>query len=284
MTKKGSIIAELRKEAGYTQKSLADALHITDKAVSKWERGISLPDVSLLPKLSLLLDADVALLLSSDAKPHEGWEGLLNLRESEMDLSQLIYDKPMVYYLLSHYLLLDVRKIHVLCSDRNRQYLSEQSFSEFGFELSFDGKIPDRNLMIMNRPCFLFGSDLTRQFQGSMVSKAIIKLKPEQIPAPFLFCPYEYNVFYFKNPEYLFEHATIKTLGRGMICLDMDNIDQILEIASFVRIYQKSSGMLIGSLEEIAFRKGIISKEKLMEIAEKVPYGNILKQIAIAEK
>ena len=36
----GKIIAKLCREAGYTQKTLADALHITDKAVSKWERGI----------------------------------------------------------------------------------------------------------------------------------------------------------------------------------------------------------------------------------------------------
>ena len=107
---KGNIIAELRREAGYTQKSLADALHITDKAVSKWERGLSLPDVALLPRLSLLLDADVELLLSQN-KLHKGWVGLLDLRTSTADLSRPVYDKPMVYYMLSHYLLLDIREI-----------------------------------------------------------------------------------------------------------------------------------------------------------------------------
>ena len=66
LNSKGNIIAELRREAGYTQKTLAEALHITDKAVSKWERGLSLPDVSILPKLSLLLGADMSLLLAPD--------------------------------------------------------------------------------------------------------------------------------------------------------------------------------------------------------------------------
>ncbi len=37
----GSFIRELRKEKGLTQKDLADVLHITDRAVSKWERGVS---------------------------------------------------------------------------------------------------------------------------------------------------------------------------------------------------------------------------------------------------
>ena len=37
----GSLIAKLRKEKGLTQKELADQLHITDRAVSKWERGVS---------------------------------------------------------------------------------------------------------------------------------------------------------------------------------------------------------------------------------------------------
>ena len=44
----GQLITELRKEKGLTQKQLADALNVTDKAVSKWERGLSFPDISML--------------------------------------------------------------------------------------------------------------------------------------------------------------------------------------------------------------------------------------------
>lgn len=47
----GAFIAENRKRQGLTQQQLAQILHITDKAVSKWERGLSYPDVTLLQPL-----------------------------------------------------------------------------------------------------------------------------------------------------------------------------------------------------------------------------------------
>ena len=46
--KVGKAITYLRKRAGYTQRDLATRIGISDKAVSKWERGISLPDIALL--------------------------------------------------------------------------------------------------------------------------------------------------------------------------------------------------------------------------------------------
>ena len=60
----GRFIAELRKQAGYTQKELADRLMVTDKAVSRWETGKGLPDTSLLRPLSEILGVSVGELLS----------------------------------------------------------------------------------------------------------------------------------------------------------------------------------------------------------------------------
>ncbi len=48
----GNAIKTLRLQAGYTQHALADVLGVTDQAVSKWERGLSVPDVSIITKLS----------------------------------------------------------------------------------------------------------------------------------------------------------------------------------------------------------------------------------------
>lgn len=60
----GRFICALRKEQGLTQKGLAERLKITDKAVSKWERGISCPDISLLPALAAALGVTVNELLA----------------------------------------------------------------------------------------------------------------------------------------------------------------------------------------------------------------------------
>ena len=280
-TNKGNIISELRREAGYTQKTLADALHVTDKAVSKWERGICQPDSSLLPKLSLLLDADIELLLHTKVTKDDEWIGLLDLQKWDVDLSEKVYDKPMVYFMLSHFLLLDIRDIYVRTSKKNEEFLSQKLFEDLGFTFTFDfGSLPKCNVMVLNRPLFLFGSDLTRQFQGAMATRSLVKLVPVNQGPTFLFCPTEYAFMYLKNPDYLYETASDKTLGRGMVSVELDSSDNIYDAGGFVRFYQNNSDLLIGSLEEIAFRKGIIDKDKFMELACETHYFDRLKSIA----
>lgn len=53
--KTGEFIYENRKKLGMSQKELANKLNITDKAVSKWERGLSFPDISMLIPISEVL-------------------------------------------------------------------------------------------------------------------------------------------------------------------------------------------------------------------------------------
>ena len=62
--KTGAFIAKRRKELNLTQKELADKLGITDRAVSKWENGRCMPDLSLLQPLSRILKVSVNDLLS----------------------------------------------------------------------------------------------------------------------------------------------------------------------------------------------------------------------------
>ncbi len=60
----GQFLYKLRKEKGMTQKQLAEKLYLSDKAVSKWERGLSLPDISLIMPLSKILEVTTTELLS----------------------------------------------------------------------------------------------------------------------------------------------------------------------------------------------------------------------------
>lgn len=59
----GNQISERRRALGLTQKQLAELLHVTDKAVSKWERGINFPDLGLMENLAAALDTTPAVLL-----------------------------------------------------------------------------------------------------------------------------------------------------------------------------------------------------------------------------
>ena len=67
----GTFVATLRKERGYTQKELAEKLYISDKAVSKWETGVSVPDVALLVPLAEVLDVSVTELLQCQRSPQD---------------------------------------------------------------------------------------------------------------------------------------------------------------------------------------------------------------------
>ncbi len=59
----GKRIAALRQQKGWTQKQLAEQLHVTDKAVSKWERGLNFPDLMLIEPLAAALGTTAAALL-----------------------------------------------------------------------------------------------------------------------------------------------------------------------------------------------------------------------------
>lgn len=61
----GKIIVELRKENNMTQMDLAEKMCVTDKAVSKWERDISCPDIKTINKLAEIFNVDINILLNT---------------------------------------------------------------------------------------------------------------------------------------------------------------------------------------------------------------------------
>lgn len=69
----GKRICAYRKEQGMTQLELAEKMGVTDKAVSKWERDLSAPDINSIPKLAELLGVSVEVLMqgTTDADKHE---------------------------------------------------------------------------------------------------------------------------------------------------------------------------------------------------------------------
>ena len=62
----GKLILRLRKESNMTQKQLADAMNISDKTISKWERGLSFPDITILNPLADVLEINISELLNCE--------------------------------------------------------------------------------------------------------------------------------------------------------------------------------------------------------------------------
>ena len=79
----GKFIAECRKQKGLTQMQLSEKLGITDKAISKWERGISMPDASIMLEVCDILGISVNELLSGEK---------INMENNDQKNEQLLLD------------------------------------------------------------------------------------------------------------------------------------------------------------------------------------------------
>ncbi len=86
------------------------------------------------------------------------------------------------------------------------------------------------------------------------------------------------------NNEYLRRgELHVETLGRGFAWLDTGNHDSLLDAADFVAAFQKRQGLYISCIEEIAYKRGFITKEQLLELAEplmKTAYGQYMVEVA----
>ena len=86
------------------------------------------------------------------------------------------------------------------------------------------------------------------------------------------------------NDSYLQDgRLDVQLLGRGFAWLDTGTMDSLVDAADFVRMVEKRQGIKISAPEEIAYKNGWITREKLLESARrygKSPYGQHLKQVA----
>ncbi|MBR6949709.1 MAG: helix-turn-helix transcriptional regulator [Bacilli bacterium] len=80
LEKMGKFIAEMRKKHSLTQSQLGEMLGISGKAISKWERGISAPDISLLNDLSKILEVSVSEILNGEKDISEDKANNVNVK------------------------------------------------------------------------------------------------------------------------------------------------------------------------------------------------------------
>lgn len=186
----GRALKTLRKKAGYTQKELADKLFLSKMAISKWENGKSIPDIGVLKRLSVLLDMDVeGLIDGTGTYLDDPWKGVLYLDTPEMiNAGTIIFDKPLIDYLVSYFILAGVRNLLIVCTDQDRSYIKNRygdgdtlgiclRYQPMGILdldtilLNNEEWFRNSSLMVVPEPFFIYGVDLTRFMQRAMQHK-----------------------------------------------------------------------------------------------------------------
>lgn len=94
----GKFIAQCRKEQSLTQAQLGEKVGVTDKAVSKWENGLRLPDIAILNNLSNILNVTTTELLNGKKTIHN----LQNITETESQYYEMI-NQELLLFLNDHY-------------------------------------------------------------------------------------------------------------------------------------------------------------------------------------
>ncbi len=292
----GAAIKSLRKKGGYTQRQLADCLNVTDKAVSKWERGLSIPDISIVTRLSDMLSCDVDNLLEGNITYLEKtWQGFLRLQDSEeVTAGSDLFGKPLVDILLGYFLLAGIGEINISCSQKGRQFVEKRwgNGENLGITLIY---LPENetappnegNTMVVDGSPFIYGPFLTRCFQRAMsrlngISVMTVK-KPvgkDEYPAafntdrqikspeaenqrftrvPISFFPRQF--FQRINDENLLsesENIYAEPLDNGMIEYLIRDRETLLDTAAFIAFMEKRMNRRIYDLKEIARNRSFI--------------------------
>ena len=121
LVKIGKYIAGKRKNLGLTQKQLAEKIGMSDKSVSKWERGICLPDVSLYFDLCSILGISINEFLSGEDIVHENIE-----KKSEENIISVVTDskrkQKSLKYIICALLILSILTISLIAAFLYRAY------------------------------------------------------------------------------------------------------------------------------------------------------------------
>lgn len=270
----GKMIAQLRRNMGFTQASLAEKLGISDKAISKWERGLAFPDTSILNQLCILLDTDIESLLYGQEQPNY-WTGILFL-DNAISSEILIYDKPLVCYLISQFLLVGIKEIIIVgkCEPITLEGVRITVVPKLNQEFT-------QNSFVIYGNQFLYGPNLTKHFMRAMSRNnitviSIIKAKGKYglhidkdrkailsnelssnkyYALPYIFNSRDKNMYPFD--ELIEQEVNVETIGRGMIHFNINNYESAYQMASFIKMMEENTGEKIADLDDIVKRRQI---------------------------
>ena len=224
-----------------------------------------------------------------------------------------VYDKPMIYYPLSTLMLAGIREILIISTRRDIGVFEELlgDGSQLGMSFSYaiqetprglaDAFIVGEQFIGNDNVALVLGDNI---FYGQSFSKVLARAAERTSGATifgyYVKDPREYGVVEFdengkavsieEKPQVPKSNYAVpglyfydETLGRGFAWLDTGNHDALLDAADFVAAFQKRQGLYISCIEEIAYKRGFITREQLVNLAQpllKTEYGRYLIDIA----
>ena len=146
-----SVIARLRREHGLTQEQIAMRLGVTSQAVSKWEKGLSVPDTLLLPELATVLKTSIDALFgyieqAKQSNPYELYHETDIINYNAFEPSQLAVDILRLYPPVRH-----TKVLHISCGKgRDTLFLARNGYDVSAFDFSEVAVEMCRNLLAEN--------------------------------------------------------------------------------------------------------------------------------------
>ena len=272
LSSSGKTIAKLRKSAGFTQASLAERLGISDKAVSKWERGMSFPDTSLLNRLCILLDTDIESILYGQEQSNHGM-GILIL-DKNISPEIIVYNKPLIHYLISQFLLVGIREIVIVgkCIPLQLKDIKITIVPTLNQRFT-------KNKFVIYGNQFLYGPNLTKHFMRAMSRKSLTVIAAMKAKGDYTLkvdndrkavLSNEFNINKYYALPYVFntnvekirpfeeivnERVNVETMVRGMVHFNLNCFEKLYEMAGFIRMMEENTGEKIADITDIVERR-----------------------------
>lgn len=272
LSSSGKTIAKLRKSAGFTQASLAERLGISDKAVSKWERGMSFPDTSLLNRLCILLDTDIESILYGQEQSNHGM-GILIL-DKNISPEIIVYNKPLIHYLISQFLLVGIREIVIVgkCIPLQLKDIKITIVPTLNQRFT-------KNKFVIYGNQFLYGPNLTKHFMRAMSRKSLTVIAAMKAKGDYALkvdndrksvLSNEFNINKYYALPYVFntnvekirpfeeivnERVNVETMVRGMVHFNLNCFEKLYEMAGFIRMMEENTGEKIADITDIVERR-----------------------------
>lgn len=257
--KVGKGICFLRQQYGLTQRQLAKHLNISDKAVSKWERGLSVPDVSLLTKLAIFFDTDIESILEGNISSfHQSWKGQLLLNYPlGIGSATILYDKPVVYFQLAYFMLAGISDIEVFGDTEDIKWMQQNigDGSSWGIAISYLPKVPlhtkHNNTFLVDRLFLVYGKDYTKTVRRILYhGKDSVRM---------LSCSGKVLGMSFYRSDDLEYYQEI-SFERGVTAFPIFNMDDLYQAASFIGIIERNMDEQIADLAEISKARGFLAQ------------------------